>query len=235
MFPSVTISFNPEAGALHSATPCRRSSRSRRAQESRPRWRLPSRATRRRSCRSLSGTPLLIGVALIVIYIILGVLYESFIHPITILSTLPSAGDRRTPAADGREMDLSVIAIIGIILLIGIVKKNGIILVDFALEVQREQGLESGGFDLPGLHPAVPAHSDDHDGSPARRRPLDGRHRHGNRSSVSRSAIRSFLLLSQVLTLYTTPVVFLYLDKLNSWFTNRRKPPVEKPLSAAAE
>jgi multidrug efflux pump subunit AcrB len=90
---------------------------------------------------SLSGTPLLIGAALVVIYIILGVLYESLIHPITILSTLPCAGIGALLLLLAVHMDLSVIAIIGIILLIGIVKKNGIMLVDFALEVERQHGL----------------------------------------------------------------------------------------------
>src|SRR5205823_13037156 len=90
---------------------------------------------------SLSGTPLLIGAALIVIYIILGVLYESLIHPITILSTLPSAGIGALLLLLAVHTDLSVIAIIGIILLIAIVKQNGIMLVDFAFEVHRQHGL----------------------------------------------------------------------------------------------
>ena len=90
---------------------------------------------------SLAGMPLVIGAALVVIYIILGVLYESAIHPITILSTLPSAGIGALLLLMAVHMDLSVIAMIGIILLIGIVKKNGIMLVDFALEVERSEGL----------------------------------------------------------------------------------------------
>src|SRR6202012_5723308 len=90
---------------------------------------------------ALSGEVLLVLAALIVIYIILGVLYESLIHPITILSTLPSAGIGALLLLMAVHMDLSVIALVGIILLIGIVKKNGIMLVDFALEVERTEGL----------------------------------------------------------------------------------------------
>ena len=90
---------------------------------------------------SLSSEPILIAAALVVIYIILGVLYESLVHPITILSTLPAAGIGALLMLMAFHYDLSVIAIIGIILLIGIVKKNGIMLVDFALEAERNEGL----------------------------------------------------------------------------------------------
>src|SRR6202041_1231882 len=90
---------------------------------------------------SLANEPLLILAALIVVYIVLGVLYESYIHPITILSTLPSAGVGAILALLLFHVDLSVIALIGIILLIGIVKKNAIMMIDFALEAEREQGL----------------------------------------------------------------------------------------------
>ena len=125
------------------------------------------------------------------IYIILGVLYESLIHPITILSTLPSAGIGALLLLLAVHMDLSVIAIIGIILLIGIVKKNGIMLVDFALEVERNAGAEPGGGDLPGLHAALPPDPDDDDGGAARRRAADARHRHRLGDCASRSATRS--------------------------------------------
>ena len=128
---------------------------------------------------SLSGMPLLIGAALVVIYIILGVLYESAIHPITILSTLPSAGIGALLLLMAVHMDLSVIAMIGIILLIGIVKKNGIMLVDFALEVERSEGLGSRGVDLPRLHHAVPPDPDDHHGGAAGRCAADAGHRDG--------------------------------------------------------
>ena len=112
------------------------------------------------------------------IYIILGVLYESLIHPITILSTLPSAGIGALMMLMAFHFDLSVIAMVGIILLIGIVKKNGIMLVDFALEAERSQGLTRRGIDLPGLRPALPADPDDDDGGAAWRRAADARHRH---------------------------------------------------------
>ena len=93
--------------------------------------------------RSLSTTPLLILAALITVYIVLGVLYESFVHPLTILSTLPSAGLGALVALILFRLDLSIIALIGIILLIGIVKKNAIMMIDFALEAQRNQGLQA--------------------------------------------------------------------------------------------
>ena len=164
---------------------------------------------------SLSGMPLLIGAALVVIYIILGVLYESAIHPITILSTLPSAGIGALLLLMAVHMDLSVIAMIGIILLIGIVKKNGIMLVDFALEVERSEGLgpEESIYracimrfrpilmtTMAALLGGVPLMLGTGTGSEIRQ-PLG-------------YAIVGGLLLSQVLTLYTTPVVFLYLDRL---------------------
>ena len=124
---------------------------------------------------ALASTPLLIAGSLVVIYIILGVLYESTIHPITILSTLPSAGIGALLLLMAVHLDLSVIAIIGIILLIGIVKKNGIMLVDFALQVEREEELDPGGVDLSRLHVALPADPDDDHGGLAWRRAADAR------------------------------------------------------------
>jgi len=185
---------------------------------------------------SLAGTPLLIGVALIVIYIILGVLYESFIHPITILSTLPSAGIGALLLLLAVHTDLSVIAIIGIILLIGIVKKNGIMLIDFALEVQREKGLSPDEAiyqactlrfrpilmtTMAALFGGVPLMVGTGAGSELRQ-PLG-------------YTIVGGLLLSQILTLYTTPVVYLYLDRLGAWFTKRKPPAAEVSSPLAAE
>jgi hydrophobe/amphiphile efflux-1 (HAE1) family protein len=140
MFPSVTLSFNLKPGvALGDAVAAIQATEHDLGKPGSLATSFQGNAQAFQS--SLKGTPLLIGVALVVIYIILGVLYESFIHPITILSTLPSAGIGALLLLMAVRMDLSVIAIIGIILLIGIVKKNGIMLVDVALEVQRGQGL----------------------------------------------------------------------------------------------
>ena len=112
---------------------------------------------------SLSSTPILILAALIAVYIILGMLYENTIHPLTIISTLPSAGLGALLVLHVFGFGLDVMGIIGIILLIGIVKKNGIMLVDFALEAERHRGLTAGGVDPRGLPPALPADPDDHD------------------------------------------------------------------------
>jgi HAE1 family hydrophobic/amphiphilic exporter-1 len=176
--------------------------------------------------QSLSSTPILIAAALFVIYLILGVLYESLIHPITIISTLPSAGLGALLLLMAAHYDLSVIAIVGIILLIGIVKKNGIMLVDFAQHVEREQGLtaEESIYQacrlrfrpilmttMAALLGGVPMMLGTGVGSEIRQ-PLG-------------YAIVGGLALSQVLTLYTTPVVYIYLDQLQTWlFGEKRKP-----------
>jgi len=164
---------------------------------------------------SLSNEALLILAALVTVYIVLGVLYESFIHPITILSTLPSAGVGALLALMIFKQDLSVVAIIGIILLIGIVKKNGIMIVDFALDAERERGLTSTE--------AI------YEASLLRFRPimmttmaalLGGiplAFGHGIGSELRRPLGISMvggLLLSQVLTLYTTPVIYIFFDRL---------------------
>jgi len=164
---------------------------------------------------ALSGEVILIAAALVVIYIILGVLYESIIHPITILSTLPSAGIGALLLLMAVHVDLSVIAMIGIILLIGIVKKNGIMLVDFALEVERTQGLSAEKSiyqacllrfrpilmtTMAALLGGVPLMLGTGAGSEIRQ-PLG-------------YTIVGGLILSQLLTLFTTPVVYIYLDRL---------------------
>jgi hydrophobe/amphiphile efflux-1 (HAE1) family protein len=173
---------------------------------------------------SLSSTPILIAAALFVIYLILGVLYESLVHPITIISTLPSAGLGALLLLMAVHYDLSVIAIVGIILLIGIVKKNGIMLVDFAQHVEHEQGLTAEDSiyqacimrfrpilmtTMAALLGGVPMMLGSGVGSELRQ-PLG-------------YAIVGGLALSQVLTLYTTPVVYIYLDRLQTWLFGEKK------------
>ncbi|MBN9040138.1 MAG: acriflavine resistance protein B [Rhizobiales bacterium 62-47] len=184
--------------------------------------------------RSLAGQPWLILAALITIYIVLGVLYESYIHPITILSTLPSAGVGAILALMLCGQDLSVIGLIGIILLMGIVKKNAIMMIDFALEAERHQGMSS--YDaivqacllrfrpimmttLAALFGALPLALESGTGAELRF-PL----------GVS---IIGGLLLSQLLTLYTTPVIYLALDRLNRKI-EKAVPPVGPDLPPVA-
>jgi len=167
--------------------------------------------------QSLSSEPLLILAAILAVYIVLGILYESYIHPITILSTLPSAGVGAVLALllFGKEFDL--IALIGIILLIGIVKKNAIMMIDFALDAQRERGLDSHEAiytacllrfrpimmtTLAAMFGALPLALITGDGAELRQ-PLG-------------ISIVGGLFVSQLLTLYTTPVVYLYLDRFRA-------------------
>jgi multidrug efflux pump len=173
---------------------------------------------------SLSNEPLLILAALVTVYIVLGVLYESFIHPITILSTLPSAGVGAFLALILFHQDLSIVAIIGIVLLIGIVKKNGIMMVDFALDAERHQGKNATDaiYDaclirfrpimmttMAALLGGIPLAFGTGIGSELRR-PLG-------------ITIVGGLILSQILTLYTTPVIYIFFDNLGHRFT-RKKP-----------
>jgi multidrug efflux pump subunit AcrB len=175
---------------------------------------------------SLSSTPILIVAALVVIYLILGILYESLIHPLTIISTLPSAGLGALLLLLAVHYDLSVIAIVGIILLIGIVKKNGIMLVDFAQHVEHDEGLTAEESiyracvlrfrpilmtTMAALLGGVPMMIGGGAGSELRK-PLG-------------YTIVGGLILSQVLTLYTTPVIYIYLDRLQSWMFGRRNKP----------
>jgi multidrug efflux pump len=168
---------------------------------------------------SLSNEPILILTALIAVYIVLGVLYESYIHPVTILSTLPSAGVGALLALILCRTDLSVIALIGIILLIGIVKKNAILMIDFALDAQRREGKSARDAiyeacllrfrpitmtTMAALLGAFPLAFGTGTGSELRR-PLG-------------IAIVGGLIVSQMLTLFTTPIVYLYMDKLPAWF-----------------
>jgi hydrophobe/amphiphile efflux-1 (HAE1) family protein len=188
--------------------------------------------------RSLSSMPLLVVAAILVVYIVLGLLYESYIHPITILSALPSAGVGALIMLMLFHFDLTVIAIIGIILLIGIVKKNAIMMIDFALEAERTHGKSS----LESIHEACLL----------RFRPimmttmaalfggLPLAIGFGAGSELRRPmgiAIVGGLMVSQVLTLYTTPVIYLYLDRLSHWMTRRvvRHKEPQAPEQIAAE
>jgi len=222
-FPSVTLSFNLAEGvSLGEAVDA--------VKEVERQVRMPAnvhgnfQGTAQAFQASLANQPWLILAALITVYIVLGVLYESYIHPITILSTLPSAGVGALLALIITKSELNVIGIIGIILLIGIVKKNAIMMIDFALEAERKEG--KGPFE--GIYQAcllrfrpimmttmaamlggLPLALGQGTGAEMRR-PLG-------------ITIVGGLMVSQLLTLYTTPVVYLYLDRVRLWFERRAK------------
>jgi multidrug efflux pump subunit AcrB len=173
---------------------------------------------------SLSSEPYLVAAALVAVYIILGVLYESYVLPLTILSTLPSAGVGALLMLQLFHYQLTVIALIGIILLIGIVKKNGIMMVDFAIAAERNEGMSPRDAirqaclmrfrpilmtTMAALLSGLPLMLENGAGSEMRK-PLG-------------FAMVGGLLLSQVLTLYTTPVIYLYLDRFQSWLMPRHR------------
>ena len=216
-FPAVTVSFNLARGfALGDAVKA--------IEDSMRQMRLPASVrgtfagTAQAFKDSLANEPFLILAALVAVYIVLGVLYESYIHPITILSTLPSAGVGAVLAMMLFHTELSVIALIGIVLLIGIVKKNGIMMIDFALEAERREGKSSEEAiyqacllrfrpimmtTMAALLGATPLAFGGGVGSELR--------------SPLGISIVGGLIFSQMLTLYTTPVVYLYLDRLRIW------------------
>ena len=223
-FPSVTISFNlPLGTSLSQALPV--------IEEAEREAGLPSNVhgnfagTAQAFQDSLSTEPLLIAGAIVCVYIVLGVLYESLIHPITILSTLPSAGVGALLALLATHNELNVISLIGIILLIGIVKKNAILMIDFAISVERSEAVspEQAIFKacllrfrpimmttVAALFGGLPLAIGNGDGAEIRR-PLG-------------IAIVGGLIFSQLLTLYTTPVVYLYLDRVQSrWRRSLRR------------
>jgi multidrug efflux pump len=216
-FPAVTISFNLPVGvALGTAVEAIERAQEELGAPSTLRGRFQGTAEAFQA--SLANEPLLIAAALLAVYIVLGILYESLIHPVTILSTLPSAGVGALLALVVCRIELSVIALIGIILLIGIVKKNAILMIDFAIEAERREG--KGPRDaifqacrlrfrpitmttMAAVLGALPLAVGGGTGSELRR-PLG-------------IAIVGGLLFSQMLTLYTTPVVYLYLDRFRLW------------------
>jgi len=227
VFPAVTISFNLKSGvALGQAVDA--------ITEAANEVGLPSTiqtkfaGTAQAFQDSLANEPVLIAGALITVYLVLGILYESLIHPVTILSTLPSASLGALLALLLTRTDLSIIAIIGIILLIGIVKKNAIMMIDFALAAERNEGKNS--YDsifeacvlrfrpilmttMAALVGALPMALGSGVGSELRR-PLG-------------ITIIGGLIVSQALTLYTTPVIYLYFDRLQNWWIHLWRKPTE--------
>jgi hydrophobic/amphiphilic exporter-1 (mainly G- bacteria), HAE1 family len=232
-FPSVTVSFNLQANvALGQAVDAIRAEMARIGAPNTLTGSFQGNAQAFEE--SLASQPLLILAALVVIYIILGILYESFIHPLTILSTLPSAGVGALLILMHAGLDLSVIAIIGIILLIGIVKKNGIMMVDFAIQAEREGASPTAAIreacllrfrpilmtTIAAMLAGLPLMLGTGIGSELRQ-PLG-------------YAMVGGLALSQLLTLYTTPVIYLYLDRLQHRLRAPKKA-LEASIPAPAE
>ncbi|HEY7301936.1 MAG TPA: efflux RND transporter permease subunit [Xanthobacteraceae bacterium] len=232
-FPAVTLSFNVAPGySLGQAV--------QRIQAIRQQMHTPItlqgtfQGTAQEFQRSLVSMPILIAAAILVVYIVLGFLYESYIHPVTILSALPSAGVGALIMLTLFGYDLTIIAIIGIILLIGIVKKNAIMMIDFALEAERSQGKSPTEAiheacllrfrpimmtTMSALFGGLPLAIGFGAGSELRR-PLG-------------IAIVGGLLVSQALTLYTTPVIYLYLERASQWLSSkRRRPALENRIAA---
>jgi multidrug efflux pump subunit AcrB len=223
-FPAVTLSFNLAQGvALGDAVTAINAMVSRIGAP--PSVRGAFQGTAQAFQSSLASQPYLIAAALVTVYLILGILYESYILPLTILSTLPSAGVGAFMMLMLFGYDLSVVALIGVILLIGIVKKNGIMMVDFAITAERQDGMKP--YDairqaclmrfrpilmttMAALLGGLPLMLATGAGSELRR-PLG-------------FAMVGGLALSQILTLYTTPVVYLYLDRLQNWLAPKRHP-----------
>jgi HAE1 family hydrophobic/amphiphilic exporter-1 len=219
-FPAITISFNLAQGvALGQATQAVQKAMVELGAP--PTLSSSFQGTAQAFQQSLSSVPLLILAALVVVYLILGILYESYIHPITILSTLPSAGVGALAILMAAGFDFSLIALIGIILLIGIVKKNGIMMVDFAIAAERDDHLEPEAAirkaallrfrpimmtTMAAMLGGVPLMLGTGTGSEIRQ-PLG-------------YAMVGGLIVSQALTLFTTPVVYLYLDRLSNAFAN---------------
>ena len=228
IFPAITLSFNLAPGA--SLGPAVEH-----IEQARLELKVPStvhatfQGTLQAFQDSIAGMFFLVGTAVLAVYLILGILYESFIHPITILSTIPSAGIGALLAIQFIKSDLNIIAYIGIILLIGIVKKNAILMIDFAVQVEREEGLSPVEAiykacllrfrpilmtTMAALLGAMPLALGSGVGSELRR-PLG-------------ITIVGGLILSQMLTLFTTPVVYIYMDRLQTWlrqaFSHRPEP-----------